>query len=55
MTDDRSLNYRVEDAPDALSFSQRGAKRQRGFYLQGGEGASSMQENPYYTPAGDTT
>jgi len=36
MTDDRSPNYRVEDALDALSFSQRGAKRQRGFYLQGG-------------------
>jgi hypothetical protein len=29
MTDDRSPNYRLEDASDALSFSQRGAKRQR--------------------------
>jgi hypothetical protein len=29
MTDERSPNYRLEDAPDALSFSRRGAKRQR--------------------------
>jgi hypothetical protein len=29
MTDDRSPNYRLEDALDELSFSRRGAKRQR--------------------------